>query len=188
MSKIQKAEVVKLVSPAGKIQWFNLTKPDKFGNYNCELHLAPTKEAMAFVKAIKSVGKGQAPIKDLPDGTIVIKMKQKVGGVRKSDNTPYTLTPPVICGADGKPLSEDARRELSVGNGSEAKFQVAVSTATVMGQSYVTVKPAAVQLIKVIAYQASPFDAIEAAIENDEDDSSDSATAFSPVGTDADDF
>ena len=52
-----------------------------------------------------------------------IKMKRKVSGVRKKDNSPWTNTPPALFDSQGKPLSEEMRQKVDkIGPGSTGRI------------------------------------------------------------------
>lgn len=158
MSKVERLNVV---TPIGKIKWFNLVDTDKFGNYAVDLELEDSPETHKLISQIDSMGEGRKPYKKQDDGSFVLKIKMKSAGFKKGTNEPYTVNPPAIYSNAGKRLSEEDVRKLSVGNGSECRFKVELSAYYVNGSKGVSCKPRSVQIAKLVEYSSDGFDSLE---------------------------
>lgn len=156
------SEQVKVMAttPMGKIKWFNLAKGDKFGNYSVDLILEDNTETLKFIESIKKVGTGKMPFKQQADGSFIIKLKQKSKGLKKNGQT-YEINPPVFYSNAGKKLTLEEVEELSVGNDSIIRAKVELSSYAAMGQVGVSCKPKSVQLVKIVEFGGSGFDAVE---------------------------
>jgi len=172
---------IETVTPIGEIKWFNLVDTDKFGNFSVELKLEDSPETHKLISQIDSLSEsGRKPYKKQADGSFDLKIKMKSQGMKR-DNTPYTVNPPAIYNSTGKRFSEDEARRLSVGNGTECRFKVVLSSYDVNGSQGVSCKPKSVQIAKLVEFGGDAgFDALEF----EELDSGEEVKAASGIGYD----
>ncbi len=165
---------VSVVTPIGKIKWFNLIETDKFSNYAVDLELEDCPETHKFISKIDATGEGRKPYKKQADGSYLVKVKMKSSGFKKGTNEPYSVNPPAIYNSVGKRFTEEEARKLNVGNGSECRFKVLLSAYDVNGSKGVSCKPQSVQIAKLVEFGGDTgFDALEF----DEEDSADEVSS-----------
>jgi len=170
-----------LVTPIGKTQWFSLTKTDKFGNYTCSLILEDSPETHKLISEINSIAGEdftKKPFELQADGSYLIKLKGKSQGTKK-DNTTYVINPPVLYNSLGKKLEGADLLSLNVGNGSEMRAKIEVSSYVMVNQETqevmkgISCKIKSAQIAKIVEFQSedseSGFDALEMGIDSESD-------------------
>ena len=160
-------------TPFGKTEWFSLTKPDQYGNYTSVLVLEDSPETHALIAKIESVGEGRMPFTKEADGTFKLRLKGKSKGMKK-DGTQYVVNPPVLYNATGGKIDGLEREKLNVGNGSELRANIELSSYAMVNEKQelvkgVSCKVKAVQIAKIVEFQSEElgFDAVELAVEGD---------------------
>lgn len=147
----------KYVSPKGTAGYPKLTRPDtKFkaeGEYSTSLTM-DKKSAQPLINQIeeayveefgqKAVAKANYPFKE-DEGKITFKFKSK--------------NKPKLFDAAGKPIRDG--EELNVGSGSVLKVAGAISCRAVSGKNYATLYMNQVQIIDLVEFSGSPFEAEE---------------------------
>lgn len=147
----------KYVSPKGVAGYPKLVRPDtKFkaeGEYSTTLTM-DKKTAQPLIDAIeeayvdefgqKALPKANFPYKEV-DGQIAFKFKSK--------------NKPKLYDAGGKPIKD--AEELNIGSGSVLKVAGAISCRAVSGKNYATLYMNQVQIIDLVEYAGSPFEAEE---------------------------
>lgn len=147
----------KYVSPKGTAGYPKLTRPDtKFkaeGEYSTSLTMgkkiaapliAQIEEAYVEEFGQKAVAKANYPFKE-DEGKITFKFKSK--------------NKPKLFDAAGKPIRDG--EELNVGSGSVLKVAGAISCRAVSGKNYATLYMNQVQIIDLVEFSGSPFEAEE---------------------------
>lgn len=148
----------KFVSPKGIAGYPKLVRPDtKFkaeGEYSTSLTI-DKKSAQPFIDAIqeayvdefgqKALAKANFPFKENDEGQFVFKFKSK--------------NKPKLYDAGGKPIKD--AEELNIGSGSVLKVAGAISCRAVSGKNYATLYMNQVQIIDLVEYAGSPFEAEE---------------------------
>ena len=166
MSELKKVQVT---TEIGEVEWFSLTKEDKFGNYTTSLTLSESPETQKLISQIEALsGGGRKPMEIQADGSVKLKLKCKSQG-QKKDGSTYIVNPPAIYDSLGQPLKGEALAGLNLGNGSMIKAKIELSPYEFMGQKGVSIKPKAIQIAKIVEFSGggdSGFDALEFA-END---------------------
>lgn len=145
----------KYVTPKGIAGYPKLTRPDtKFnaeGVYSTSLTM-DKKTAQPLIDKIEEAYTEEFGAKALPkanwpykeeDGQVTFKFKSK--------------QKPKLFDAKGTPIKEAA--ELSVGSGSVLKVSGSISCRAVSGKNYATLYMNAVQIIDLVEYSSSPFEA-----------------------------
>lgn len=147
----------KYVSPKGVAGYPKLVRPDtKFkaeGEYSTTLTM-DKKTAQPLIDQIeeayvdefgqKALPKANFPYKEV-DGQIAFKFKSK--------------NKPKLYDAGGKPIKD--AEELNIGSGSVLKVAGAISCRAVSGKNYATLYMNQVQIIDLVEYAGSPFEAEE---------------------------
>lgn len=155
----------KYVSPKGTAGYPKLTRPDtKFkadGEYSTSLTMgakiaapliAQIEEAYVEEFGQKAVAKANYPFKTEEDGQITFKFKSK--------------NKPKLFDAAGKPIKADD--DLNVGSGSVLKVAGAISCRAVSGKNYATLYMKQVQIIDLVEFSGSPFEAEEGSFTAEE--------------------
>lgn len=158
----------KFVSPKGTAGYPKLTRPDtKFkaeGEYSTSLTMgkkiaapliATIEEAYVEEFGQKAVAKANYPFKEDDEGNVTFKFKSK--------------NKPKIYDAAGKPIKNTD--ELNVGSGSVLKVAGAISCRAVSGKNYATLYMNQVQIIDLVEFSGSPFEAEEGGFVADESSS-----------------
>lgn len=154
----------KYVSPKGTAGYPKLTRPDtKFkaeGEYSTSLTM-DKKTAQPLIDLIeeayveefgqKAVAKANYPFKE-EEGKITFKFKSK--------------NKPKLFDAAGKPIKSDD--ELNIGSGSVLKVAGAISCRAVSGKNYATLYMNQVQIIDLVEFSGSPFEAEEGSFTAEE--------------------
>lgn len=154
----------KFVSPKGSAGYPKLVKPDT--KFNAEgvysTHLTMSKEAaQPFIEKIEEAYTEEFGAKALPkanwpykeeDGQVTFKFKSK--------------QKPKLFDAKGTPIK--VADELSIGSGTTMKVSGAISCRAVSGKNYATLYMNAVQIIDLVEYSGSPFEAEEGGYTVDE--------------------
>lgn len=155
----------KYVSPKGTAGYPKLTRPDtKFkaeGEYSTSLTMgkkiaapliAQIEEAYVEEFGAKAVAKANYPFKEDENGNITFKFKSK--------------NKPKLFDAAGKPIKGDD--ELNIGSGSVLKVAGAISCRAVSGKNYATLYMNQVQIIDLVEFSGSPFEAEEGSFTAEE--------------------
>ena len=163
MSNDRKKKLI--TSPLGTVQWFSLSKVDKFGSYTCNLVFEDSPEVHKFISEVTEFCEAEkVPFKKTDDGKPVLKLKLKSQG-QKKDGSTYEINPPAIYNVHGERLSGADLALLNVGNGSEMRAKIEFAHWTYAGNTGISVKPISVQLGKVIQFDGggidTGFDALE---------------------------
>lgn len=158
----------KYVSPKGIAGYPKLTRPDtKFkaeGEYSTSLTIskkiaapliATIEEAYVEEFGQKAVAKANYPFKEDEEGNVVFKFKSK--------------NKPKLYDAAGKPIK--STDELNIGSGSVLKVAGAISCRAVSGKNYATLYMNQVQIIDLVEFSGSPFEAEEGGFVADESSS-----------------
>lgn len=153
-------------TPVGESQWYSLSKPDKFGNFTCNLILEDCPATHKLLSQVKELANG-LPInfvKKLDDGRVQLKMKLKSQGTKR-DGSVYSVNPPAIYDHNGERISGTKLEGMSVGNGSEIRAKLQFYTWEFAGKSGVSCKPLSVQIKKLVHFDGGSedlgFDAFE---------------------------
>lgn len=167
------AKKLSLVTPIGKAKWFSLTKTDKFGNYTCSIELEDSPETHKLVSQIDSLGDDsftRKPYEVQPDGSYILKIKGKSMGNKKGGGT-YVVNPPVLYNSLGKKIEGMELASLNVGNGSEVRAKIEVSSYVMVNQETQEImkgyscKVKSVQIAKIVEFAPdggdTGFDALE---------------------------
>jgi len=149
----------------GSVEWFSLTKEDKFGNYTTSLTLEESPETQKLISKINELAgaDGRKPMEIQADGSVKLKLKLKSRGQTKKGET-YVVNPPAIYDRLGKVIQGEALAGLNLGNGSKIRAKIELSAYEFMGQKGVSLKPRAVQISEVVEFSGggdSGFDALE---------------------------
>jgi hypothetical protein len=168
-----------LTTPFGKSEWFSLTKTDKFSNYTCSIVLDDSPETHKLISEIDSVAGAdfdKKPYEKQADGSYKLKLKGKSKGTKKTGET-YVVNPPVLYNSLNAKIEGQELLGLNVGNGSEIRAKIEVSSYVMVNQETqevmkgISCKIKSAQLGKIVAFQNSDddlgFDALEMAVEND---------------------
>lgn len=180
-------------TPIGKVNWFKLVNPDeKFDKYQCDLivedspeiqklmteieemteqAIEDTKEGLTPAKAKKIKDSGNRPIEaeETDEGELtgrfIIKMRQNASYMCKKDGIKKPFSAPKLFDASNKEIKGQARLDLSVGSGSEARANIELSP---YGNSSigcgVSIKPLAMQIIELVEFGGDiggGFEAVE---------------------------
>ena len=154
----------KFVSPKGSAGYPKLVKPDtKFnaeGVYSTSLTMSAAA-AKPFIEQIEEAYTEEFGAKALPkanwpykeeEGQVTFKFKSK--------------QKPKLFDAKGTPIK--AADELNIGSGTALKVSGNISCRAVSGKNYATLYMNAVQIIDLVEYSGSPFDAEEGGFTVDE--------------------
>ena len=184
------AKKLALTTPIGKAKWFSLTKTDKFGNYTCSIELADAPETHKLISQIDALGDAsftRKPYEKQADGSYVLKVKCKSKG-NKKDGTSYVVNPPVLYNALGKKIEGMDLAGLNVGNGSEIRAKIDVSSYVMVDQETQEVmkgyscKVKSVQIAKLVEFSPEAadtgFDALELAEEGESEGSANDGYDF----------
>lgn len=154
----------KYVSPKGVAGYPKLTRPDtKFkaeGEYSTTLTM-DKKTAQPLIEKIqeayvdefgqKALPKANFPYKEV-EGQIQFKFKSK--------------NKPKLFDSKGKPILNT--EELNIGSGSVLKIAGAISCRAVSGKNYATLYMNQAQIIELVEYSSSPFEAEDGGFEADD--------------------
>jgi mannose/fructose/N-acetylgalactosamine-specific phosphotransferase system component IIB len=179
------AKKLSVVTPIGKAKWFSLTKTDKFGNYTCSIELEDSPETHKLISQIDSVAADdfkKKPYEKQADGSYVLKVKGKSKGTKKTGET-YIVNPPVLYNALGKKIEGMELASLNVGNGSEVRAKIEVSSYVMLNQDTqelmkgISCKIKSAQIAKLVEFQSESEDTGFDALELSEEDSSEGSSA-----------
>lgn len=149
---------ISVTTPFGKVEWFSLNKVDQFGNYTCTLHLEESPETLKLIDQIDELNPtGKKPYEKQADGSFKIRMKSKSKGTKKTGEV-YKINPPVVYNAAGKKVEAEKLARLNVGNGSEMRAKLELTTYAMVDQETqevikgISSKVKSVQISKIVEF------------------------------------
>ncbi len=176
-----KRKTLSVVTPLGKAEWFSLHKEDKFGNYTATIHLEESPEVLKIISQIDALGDGNKPYAKQADGSYKIKMKGKSKGTKKTGEQ-YVINPPAVYSPLGKRLSNEEVAKLNIGNGSEIRVKLELSTYVMVDQETqevikgISSKVKSAQLGTIVEFSGGDADSGFGALEFDADESGEPAS------------
>ena len=193
---MSKVDEIVVNTPVGSIKWFKLVNPDqKYKKYSVDLILEDGEALQKLLAQIEDMGAAQLELSTSEakpamkkkirmsmneaistefdeegneTGRFIMKLRQNSQYEDKKTKEIKMMHPPRLFDAKAKEITGEARTQLFVGNGSEARAQIKLSAYCLpAGDVGVSCKPLAIQLIKVVQGSAPEvdFDAVEGGFE-----------------------